>query len=57
MWVTITYARSARRQAEQAERQVEETRQQRFDLHRPILHPAGAQPLAQGSEGTHPAPS
>lgn len=38
VWVTWTYATAAKMQAEQAEKQVEEM-QQRFDQHRPVVHP------------------
>jgi hypothetical protein len=40
-WVTRTYALAAQRQAEESGRQVAETKEQRFDQHRPALHPVG----------------
>jgi hypothetical protein len=44
-WVTRAYARSAQRQAEEAKNQVAETQRQRFDQHRPVVHPVGSLPL------------
>jgi len=43
-WVTRAYARSAQRQAEEAKNQVDETQRQRFDQHRPVVHPTGNLP-------------
>jgi len=48
--VTWTYAKAAKQQAEHAERLVEETQQQRFDQHRPVLHPSGTPPLTESGD-------
>jgi hypothetical protein len=45
--VTRTYADSAERQAQQAKRHVEESQQQRFDQHRPVVVPVGDLALNQ----------
>jgi hypothetical protein len=47
VWVTWTYAKAAKQQAEQAAKQVTEMQQQRFDQQRPVLHPSGDPPLTQ----------
>lgn len=43
--ITFIYTKAAKRQAHQAERQVAETREQRFDEFLPVLHPFGNIPI------------